>query len=470
MASSKGKTRDRPAKKRITGRILHSDTRSRVRSAQSKRANIPYKRQPYDSISIPQLVYQLLTIDKYNHGNMIEIIVIEAKCSSSPTRYRRMHKSHERQRHLYETSNRHGIDSESMSMQIPESRPTSIDSLVEATDTANSSAPTSSTNSSVSNVSMEEPNPTTLANSLNSAKALFRKRSLVQLINSYIRAGIEEGKRQAKKYIRKALSLGVRSGYLIPTDRQGNTLRVCPTLDTRSWSWRRADTESRQRRRVARRGEKTRLTTVADRKAMRRGIPRDKSLRNVDNELTSSKGRHGTQPAQSSAKSFNTLENNLRKSSGKSLRERSKLNIFAKKNNKINNTRNNKRGRQRKEDCGNIKKSVKRRTLFSTKRAENVHEPIEESYKNISGRDRDQYNGMIEDNYRAEKRKSISSREDESRIEKQKIEANINDDRIDCRNSDMIESRNIDNDNDKTSGKESVECNMSSTVTREMES
>lgn len=137
---------------------------------------------------------------------------------------------------------------------------------------------------------------------------------------------------------------------------------------------------------------------------------------------------------------------------------------------KINNTRNNKRGRQRKEDCGNIKKSVKRRTLFSTKRAENVHEPIEESYKNISGRDRDQYNGMIEDNYRAEKRKSISSREDESRIEKQKIEANINDDRIDCRNSDMIESRNIDNDNDKTSGKESVECNMSSTVTREMES
>lgn len=144
------------------------------------------------------------------------------------------------------------------------------------------------------------------------------------------------GKRQAKKYIRKALSLGVRSGYLIPTDRQGNTLRVCPTLDTRSWSWRRADTESRQRRRVARRGEKTRLTTVADRKAMRRGIPRDKSLRNVDNELTLSKGRHGTQPAQSSAKSFNTLENNLRKSSGKSLRERSKLNIFAKKNKLVN--------------------------------------------------------------------------------------------------------------------------------------
>lgn len=101
-----------------------------------------------------------------------------------------MQNPHVQQRFSYEAVDRDGSES----MQVPEytteSRPTSIDSLTEATDAANSSAPTSSANSSVSHVSME---PIKLANSLNSAKALFRKRSLVQLINSYIKAGIEEG-------------------------------------------------------------------------------------------------------------------------------------------------------------------------------------------------------------------------------------------------------------------------------------
>lgn len=70
-----------------------------------------------------------------------------------------------------------------------ESRPTSIESLTESIDAANNSAP-SSANSSVSNISMK---PIALANSLNSARALFRKKSLVQVINNYIKAGIEEG-------------------------------------------------------------------------------------------------------------------------------------------------------------------------------------------------------------------------------------------------------------------------------------
>lgn len=122
-------------------------------------------------------------------------VAAEAKRFSSPerfeTRSRRMQNPHVQQRFSYEAVD-HRDGSEFM--QVPEytteSRPTSIDSLTEATDAANSSAPTSSANSSVSNVSME---PIKLANSLNSAKALFRKRSLVQLINSYIKAGIEEG-------------------------------------------------------------------------------------------------------------------------------------------------------------------------------------------------------------------------------------------------------------------------------------
>lgn len=134
------------------------------------------------------------------------------------------------------------------------------------------------------------------------------------------------GKRQAKKYIRKALSFGVRSGYLIPTDRKGSVLRVCPTLDTQ---WRSTDTEARQRRRIARRG-KTHLTTVADRKAMRRGIPRDKCpLHNDDDRRMASKRKtHRTQLARSSARNLNTRENTLRKLPGKSIHDRNKSKAF----------------------------------------------------------------------------------------------------------------------------------------------
>lgn len=144
------------------------------------------------------------------------------------------------------------------------------------------------------------------------------------------------GKRQAKKYIRKALSFGVRSGYLIPTDRQGNVLRVCPTLDTQSWRWRPTDTEARQKRRIARRGKAQ--TTNVDRRAMRRGIPRDKSLQNVNDGQTASKRRYRTRLAQSPAKSLHTRESKspARKSPDKSLRERNKPKTFARKNKLVN--------------------------------------------------------------------------------------------------------------------------------------
>ncbi|XP_025074743.1 uncharacterized protein LOC105429789 [Pogonomyrmex barbatus] len=264
------------------------------------------------------------------------MVIVEIKRSSSE-RFgmccRRIPKSHKPQRLPHEVVD-HCNGSESF--QIPEytmeSRPMSTDSLMEITDAASSSAPISSTNSSVSNVSME---PITLANSLNSAKALLRKKSLVQLINSYIKAGIEEGKRQAKNYIRKALSFGVRSGYLIPTDRQGNVLRVCPTLDTTSCNSTQVDIESRRKRRIARRGE-TRLTTIADRKAMRRGFQHGKTFHNVDNRRMAFKKRCGTQHTQSPAKSLSTRENSPRRLPDKSLRKRSKLKVFARKNRFVN--------------------------------------------------------------------------------------------------------------------------------------
>ncbi|XP_070530065.1 pre-mRNA-splicing factor CWC22 homolog [Cardiocondyla obscurior] len=375
-----------------------------------------------------------------------------------------MRDSHDRQRLSYQAVD-HSDGSESA--QVPEytteSRPTSIDSLTEVTDAANSSAP-SSVKSSVSNVSME---PIKLANSLNSAKALFRKRSLVQLINSYIKAGIEEGKRQAKEYIRKALTFGVRSGYLIPADRQGNVLHVCPVLDTQSWDGRSTNIESRQKRRIARR-RKMHLTTIADRKAMRRGIPRDRSPHNVDNERMASKRRYGPSVAQSPVRSLSTRGSTPGKSPGKALRERNKPKT--RKTGKINTAINNKRDQVRKRDNNKsvIKLAKRRRTTSSTKRAENNHdEPVKESYKDvISGRDRDQYksNG---DNYRAERRKSTSSEEDELRIEKRMTEANIANVRIDC---DRIEDKNADDENnDKTSEKRNAEDDTNDRASREME-
>ncbi|XP_018396336.1 PREDICTED: uncharacterized protein LOC108774679 [Cyphomyrmex costatus] len=459
MASSKRKTRDRSGKKRITRRMIHSDTRSRVKSVRCKHANTLNQRQLYDSISIPQLVYELLTIDKHNH---------DARRFSSPKRFethcRKTQNSDERQKLSYEAVD-HCNDSESV--QMPEytmvSRPTSIDSLTEATDAANSSAPTSSTNSSVSNGSME---PNTLANSLNSAKALFRKRSLIQLINSYIKAGVEEGKRQARKYICKALSFGVRSGYLIPTNRQGNMLRVCSTLDTQSWNWRRTDIESRRRRRIARRGKTSNLTTIAERKAMRRGIPRDKFFHNMNNKQTASKRK--IRPAQNPAKSLNTRESNSRKSLCKSLHEKSKPKAFTRKNSKINNT-NNKQGQQQKRDEGNIKKSIKKRRMtFSAKFAQNDGQPVEQRYENVREKGLNNQYESNEDNYRIKKQKLTSNQEDESRIEKRKIEANINNDRIDYDRVESIRNSNDEN-NDKTSEKESADHNMSDKVIREME-
>jgi len=133
---------------------------------------------------------------------------------------------------------------------------------------------------------------------------------------------------------------------------------------------------------------------------------------------------------------------------------------------KINNAINNKRRQQQKRDDNrNVKKLFKRRrTSFSVKRAQNDRELVKENYKDVSGRDRDQYKSN-KDNYRAEKQKSMSSQEDES-MEKRKIGTNIND-RVDC---DRIENRiSNNNDNDKKSEKGNFKLDMNGKTTREIE-
>ncbi|XP_020280059.1 uncharacterized protein LOC109852899 [Pseudomyrmex gracilis] len=420
MASSKGKARDRAEKKRIAERKPRANVRSRGKSTRRKRVDTP-RRQLHDSVSIPQLVYELLTIDKYNQ---------DAKRFQSPARFgtphRTVQKYHDRQRfHCDSTAAGHRDITESV--QVPdyvmESGPTSVESLTEPMD-ANSSAPTSSANSSVSNISME---PT--ANTLDNARELFGKKSLVQLINGYIKAGIDEGKRQAKKYIRKALSFGVRLGYLIPTDSQGNVLRVCPTLDTGSWRSKRA--ESRERRRVARRGG-TNPTTIDDRKAMRRGIPRDKPRPDDEDngQTTSKRGRWHS--ANSPVRNSNLRETAPRKTS-----ERDKSKTVARKSKLDVNI--NKRRQQRKRG-GMVRKPIRRRreVLSPKLNVENYREPVGESHNDANDEDRDRHKSN-EDNYRPAvenwKSTTLNRAEDESRTERRKTETNV-DDETERRNAD----------------------------------
>ncbi|XP_014477560.1 PREDICTED: uncharacterized protein LOC106745985 [Dinoponera quadriceps] len=433
-----GRAGNRAAKKRTAEPTPRRGVRSRVKPTGRKPPSTPYRRrQPYDSISIPQLVYELLTIDKYNRD------IRRSPRFETPPRRTRQYR--EQQRFPHGMVGHHN-NSESIRMPeyMTESRPTSVESLTEVTDAGNSSAPASSANSSVSNVSMK---PITLANSLNSARVLLKKKSLVQIINNYIKAGIEEGKRQAKKYIRKALSFGVRSGYLIPADAQGHLLHVCPTLA--SSSRKTSDPESRRKRRIARHGE-TRVTTTDDRRAMRRGVPRSKTSRREDT-TTSGRRRYKRHPTESPASSLSAKNDGPRTSPARSrLREKNKSGssgaprnrpcLFSKINARASNKRERKRG-----DSEGVEKPVKRRrTALSPRRAGNNHVPVVESYENAKDRDRDRYksNG---DNHRAttERRKPTSSRENESRIEGQKAGLNIDDDRDDV-------GRKMDGDDDKS--------------------
>ncbi|KZC06539.1 hypothetical protein WN55_10450, partial [Dufourea novaeangliae] len=196
-------------------------------------------------------------------------------------RYReKMRKYQDLREPSYDTSSLHESSASIGVSEYTKSRATSMENLSRVMDATNSSRASGSGNSSVSNISIE---PITLANSIDNTRALLKKKSLVQIINNYIKAGIEEGKKQAKKYIRKALSFGVRSGYLIPADPKGQVIRVSPTLvESRS-----SDPESRKRRRRARQGnvdpsfierkERRRLTPpLAVRRKPRRGQSSDR--------------------------------------------------------------------------------------------------------------------------------------------------------------------------------------------------
>ncbi|KAK2580592.1 hypothetical protein KPH14_007714 [Odynerus spinipes] len=184
---------------------------------------------------IQELVYQLLNVEKHNQGR---------KRKWPPSRKRRIPRERSER---YRDSHICPYEAVSISRGSSECEAASTENLTETTDAASSSVTQSSINGDLSNSFVEAIRP----DSVDDTRALLNKRSIVQIINNYIKAGIEEGKRQAKMYIRKALCFGVKSGYLIPADPEGQVLKVSSTLV----SSRRTDAESRKRRRQVRKGE-----------------------------------------------------------------------------------------------------------------------------------------------------------------------------------------------------------------------
>nr|XP_050862274.1 uncharacterized protein LOC127069365 isoform X1 [Vespula vulgaris] len=189
------------------------------------------------------------------------------------------------------------FESVSISRASSESEAATLENLREATDAASS-------NSFVESIGPR---------SVDASRTLLNKRSILQVINNYIKAGIEEGKRQAKIYIRKALWFGVKSGYLIPADSQGQVLKVSPTLAN---STRRIGRELRRERLRARKLDDNGLETVqrktrrnsfsrytkksrdesTDSAVSRRNVQKSKRKKNVARLPKSDKDKPGRRP------------------------------------------------------------------------------------------------------------------------------------------------------------------------------
>nr|XP_012137324.1 PREDICTED: serine/arginine-rich splicing factor 4-like [Megachile rotundata] len=267
MAPSGKKTRNYRGKNRKT------QPRSSHRQRYKPKA-VSHHARHHRTVNMPEMVYRLLNAAKHNQGRGES----EMLARSSGRYHGKVRKYQNLSESSYDTS---PVRESTMSVdgsKYTKSGATSTENTSRVMDATNSSGGSGSCNSSVSNISVE---PITLANTIDNTRALLKKKSLVQVINSYIKAGIEEGKRQAKKYIRKALSFGMKSGYLIPADPQGQVLHVSPTLV----GSRKSDTESRKRRRRIRRGEEEPYT---DRRERRKETPPWNTKRKRHREATPS--------------------------------------------------------------------------------------------------------------------------------------------------------------------------------------
>ncbi|XP_014612888.1 PREDICTED: uncharacterized protein LOC106791620, partial [Polistes canadensis] len=216
-------------------------------------------------IDVDELIWKLLNIQKHN----------QVTRRTWPLSRRRMPR--ERNVH-YRNLSLSPYERDSISRVSSESGTPSLENLTEPTDVSSGCSATpyfandDFTNSYLENIGQQC--------SIDTNRALFKKRSIVQIINNYIKAGIEEGKRQAKIYIRKALRFGVKSGYLIPTDPQGQVLQISPTLANP----RQIETQLRKKKRHIRRINDNNGLELVQRKMIRKNT----LSRNVKNSDESS--------------------------------------------------------------------------------------------------------------------------------------------------------------------------------------
>ncbi|XP_043493927.1 RNA polymerase II subunit 5-mediating protein homolog [Polistes fuscatus] len=210
------------------------------------------------NINVDELIWKLLNIQKHN----------QVTRRTWPLSRRRMPR--ERNVH-YRNLSLSPYERDSISRVSSESGTPSLENLTEPTDVSSGcSATPNFANDDFTHSYVENIGPQC---SIDTNRALLNKSSIVEIINNYIKAGIEEGKRQAKMYIRKALRFGVKSGYLIPADPQGQVLKISPTLANP----RQIETQLRKKKRYTRRVNGDGLELV------QRKIRKNTLSRNVQN-------------------------------------------------------------------------------------------------------------------------------------------------------------------------------------------
>ncbi|KAF7386511.1 hypothetical protein HZH68_013643 [Vespula germanica] len=340
-----------------------------------------------EEIDVQELIWKLLNITKHNQGRAKER-------ATWPLSRRRMQRERS-ERYLRMSP----FESVSISRASSESEAATLENLREATDAASS-------NSFVESIGPR---------SVDASRTLLNKRSILQVINNYIKAGIEEGKRQAKIYIRKALWFGVKSGYLIPADSQGQVLKVSPTLAN---STRRIGRELRRKRLRARKLDDNDLETVqrktrrnsfsrytkksreesTDSAVSRRNVQKSKRKRNVARLPKSDKDKPGRRPRKETR--TGRIEKRAERFSKESLKERRTISKSASKGNVRNdldlNDRNcseNEEKRQNKREVKEVRSEFmgcpipKHRTFLLTDRESESRDKAEEGEKRGNNED-----------------------------------------------------------------------------------
>ncbi|KAI4499058.1 hypothetical protein M0802_005924 [Mischocyttarus mexicanus] len=342
----------KPNKTKVTNYIKHNPY-SRRWCCNCHCTNV--KPSYHQNIDVDELIWQLSNIQKHNQ-------VTRRTWPISRGRMQRERNVH------YRNLSLSPYERDSISRVSSESGTPSPENLTEPTDVASSSSVTPNftndddfSHSYVENIGSQC--------SINTSRALLNKKSIVQIINNYIKAGIEEGKRQAKMYIRKALRFGVKSGYLIPADPQGQVLKISPTLANQ----RKIETQLRKKIRQTNRKVNDNTLQLVQRKTRKNTLPRI-----VKNNVESSVNKKPKR------KYFKPKYQGLRKKDKKSMIQNSDEDII---DNKKNKNKLKRRGRPNKKiRTGRVEKrrnKEKRVSKRSTKKRRNNSKLISKNEENL---------------------------------------------------------------------------------------